>query len=541
LDHKQKSARRHFAMTCQCSCHSSLGDERINTLASVDMELARTRRRVLALLERRNELLPVNRLPAELLSHIIETEKRKKPAQKWQQWLLGVTQVCRRWRTVARSCPTLWNTVDMDYPMLVNQNLHLARSLPLSVHTHAGDSDSVKEALSLFPRSRILDITFSEQDAAMVLSLLPDTEAPHLEFLRLVLDGTEPHDGLEIVVPSIVQAPKLAVLVLHLVPLNWNSLQMCHHIRALCLSFLYPRPDTDAFRDIMEALTRLEVLSIKDCIPWDLDQASQQQSTNMDLSNLKVLEIIDCCDMMLRFMNHISLGPLTRVLLMDTVNRGDNHGIWPVMTNVINKCLQLLDKSVQTLMTEWKHAHYEFRGWAEGLETPTDPPTLHVRIDLTEVHDRYNFRWGTTLLRLTSGIREFQLGRWVNIVRSRPLEAFFPEVHSVTIDGSGASYFIDFLVNHADRVDIWTNLTHLDFSYGNYSKSDLRMLETALSQRTSCTGRQLKQLVIRSGDVFEAKEHVVGMVLHVETHTKRVQYQQFNEVIAKHIKDMTEY
>jgi hypothetical protein len=489
---------------------------------------------LLALLERRNELLPVNRLPAELLSYILETEKRENSAQEWQQWLLSVTQVCRRWRTVARSCPTLWNTVDMDCPMLVKQNLHLAGSLPLNVHTRAGRGDSVKEALTLLPRARILDITFREPDAAMISSLLPDKDAPSLQSLTLKYHGTELYETNKIVLPRALQAPKLAGLVLLFVPLDWNSLEMCHGIQVLCLSFMDPRPETCAFQDTLKALTQLEVLSIKDSIPWDLGQAAQQQSIRLDFSNLKVLEIIDDCEEMLRFMDHISLGPLTRVLLRDAISEEDEYDIWPVMTNVINKCLQLMDKPVQALMTQWKDARYEFRGWAEELETPGDPPTLHVLMDLSKIQDPYHFRQGTMLLRLTSGIREFRLGHWKNILRNRPPEAL-PELHSVATQDQLAIDVIKFLKDHADNADIWPNLTRLDLSDGGHSEPDLRRLETTLSQRTSCTGRQLKQLVLRLSDDFEAKEEVVGTVLYVRPTNEIVHYQPFNEVIPMYV------
>jgi hypothetical protein len=520
-------------MTCQCSCHSSLGDERIDTLASVDMELARTRRR---LLERRNELLPINCLPPELLSYILETENRENSAQEWQQWLLGVTQVCRGWRTAARSCPTLWNTVDMDCPMLVKQNLHLAGSLPLNVHTHSGRGDSVKEALALLPRARILDVTFGEPDAAMISSLLPHKDAPSLQSLTLKYHGTELYETNKVVLPSALQAPKLAGLVLLFVPLDWDSLEMCHRIQVLRLGFMNPQPETRAFENMLKALTQLEVLSIKDCIPWDLDRATQQQSIHVDLSNLKVLEIVDDCEEMLRFMDHISLGPLTRVLLSDAIRQEDEHNLWPVMTNVINKCLQLMDKPVQALMTQWKDARYEFRGWAEELETPGDPPTLHVLMDLSKTQDPYHFRQGTMLLRLTSGIREFRLGHWKNILRNRPPEAL-PEMHSVATQDQLAIDVIKFLQDHADKADIWPNLTRSDLSDGGHSESDLRRLETALSQRTSRTGRQLKQLVLRLGNDFEAKEEVVGTVLYVRPTNESVQYQPFNEVILMYVQE----
>src|SRR5882672_6382746 len=82
---------------------------RAAALATVDQDIDAAKRLILSILTRRNMLIPISILPAEILARIFHFSvagasflRSNRPG-----WV-SVTHVCRRWRQIALDDSTLW-------------------------------------------------------------------------------------------------------------------------------------------------------------------------------------------------------------------------------------------------------------------------------------------------------------------------------------------------------------------------------------------------------------------------------------------------
>ncbi|CAL1713946.1 unnamed protein product [Somion occarium] len=156
---------------------------------------------------RLNQILPISRLPPEILAHIFEhlvwivyrnyRQSQKDPRRYGDvspySWL-RVTHVCRHWRDVARHSPPLWTQVILMNAPCVQELLTNSKGLPISVE-HGRDSESLtaQESLSVvlenMPRVKQLKLTFSRRPYR-ALSLLPSLHAPILRNLTIITSIT---------------------------------------------------------------------------------------------------------------------------------------------------------------------------------------------------------------------------------------------------------------------------------------------------------------------------------------------------------------
>ena len=99
-----------------------------------------------AILSRRNDQIPINRLPVEILMLICELTlpdpQPTKPDNKRVFSITKLTHVCRRWRLVLISSPTLWTNfyVMKTTPKFVAECLQRSGTLPIHV-SFKWDSD----------------------------------------------------------------------------------------------------------------------------------------------------------------------------------------------------------------------------------------------------------------------------------------------------------------------------------------------------------------------------------------------------------------
>ncbi|KAF5341934.1 hypothetical protein D9611_001279 [Ephemerocybe angulata] len=89
-----------------------------------------------------NTLAPINCLPPEIISIIflIVAERAPNRFPSYRQgpsvdmsWLPCTTQVCRRWREIALSCPALWSHISFATPELTQLMLLRSKNTPISV------------------------------------------------------------------------------------------------------------------------------------------------------------------------------------------------------------------------------------------------------------------------------------------------------------------------------------------------------------------------------------------------------------------------
>jgi hypothetical protein len=183
-----------------------------STLASVDEEIERARARLSrkplvfpasarrqraarlrSLLRLRYTLLPVGRLPPELLSAVLEAARLAcEPWHERPRTLLGLSHVCGTRREAAHASPNLWSSLDFRCPPLARYSLDRGPTVPLDVFCPYVESTHLLErVLLLMHRSRTVELIL-DPDEDDILEELKDrftqTYAPYLHPLTLVAE-----------------------------------------------------------------------------------------------------------------------------------------------------------------------------------------------------------------------------------------------------------------------------------------------------------------------------------------------------------------
>jgi hypothetical protein len=154
---------------CTCDCHHSIinYEHAAETLASVDEATERAKDHIRALRHRRNALVPSGRLPPEILCRAFAGDIRKSPLRSEEPpRILVLTAVCSTWRSVARSCPSLWTFIDFCYSTFARERLILAKNLPLIVWYKEDLINPLNSVLDLFSRSQGIDVSVHAEDWA---------------------------------------------------------------------------------------------------------------------------------------------------------------------------------------------------------------------------------------------------------------------------------------------------------------------------------------------------------------------------------------
>jgi hypothetical protein len=177
--------------SCACQCHAfSPGSEyHAETAAYLDKEIKRVEDYAHALRCRRNEIMPVARLPADILCRIFDFYRTGCPPTEAMSDMIGVTHVCSTWRSTARSFPSLWTVIDVGQPTLAHECMELAKPLPLSLWNEEDgefeDSFTVDQVLQILPRCRSINMRMGARYWGYVSTKLASMPAPHLQGLFL--------------------------------------------------------------------------------------------------------------------------------------------------------------------------------------------------------------------------------------------------------------------------------------------------------------------------------------------------------------------
>ena len=79
----------------------------------------------------KNNFAPINRIPAAILSLIPRHWERQDP--NFDKSLIALTHVCRAWRALFTTCPSLWNRLDLADVSKTSAYIKRSRSSPLEV------------------------------------------------------------------------------------------------------------------------------------------------------------------------------------------------------------------------------------------------------------------------------------------------------------------------------------------------------------------------------------------------------------------------
>lgn len=132
-----------------------------------------------------NALVPISRLPHEVLSHIIFdffVHESLDPGKCAKSCLI-ITRICRQWRRLAIDNPALWTKPPIYCTRLAQAMLERSGKMPLSISLE-DKSELAPQVMSQFPRFKELRIHASADDLSNLLAAVTGP-LPLLECLEL--------------------------------------------------------------------------------------------------------------------------------------------------------------------------------------------------------------------------------------------------------------------------------------------------------------------------------------------------------------------
>ncbi|KDQ61417.1 hypothetical protein JAAARDRAFT_171604, partial [Jaapia argillacea MUCL 33604] len=243
-------------------------------IASIDSDIATHLESIRQLCTKRNSLVPISRLPSEVLANIfIQYAKKKEaslgyPLRRPKVWWIAITYVCRHWREVAVATPSLWCSLPFHRPKWVPEMIIRSKMAPLEVIVTSPSSRLIPQIrMALVHMSRIQDLVL-EMKPSDLKTLPLSSPAPLLNSVRIcnriTPDGFPlPKDVFGFVTPS------LRRLDLTGCTLSWDS-PMFSGLTSLSVSLASGqesgRSTLTTLLDVLRCNTRLESLSLINCL-----------------------------------------------------------------------------------------------------------------------------------------------------------------------------------------------------------------------------------------------------------------------------------
>jgi hypothetical protein len=253
---------------------------RLQTFRAVELEIEKAERRLASLRRQRNGLLPVSRLPPELLTIIfahLRLAQHTEPApgagspRRRDACYIAFTHVSHAWRTLALHTPSLWTRLDDRVLGTALAGLVLRRSSPVYPIALAarGSERALAQATALAcshqRRLRALELSNADVCAAPPLALDGLTYLPRLERLA-ILDA-----NCAARLPTTMSAPRLRSLELQGTSFPWTdpSGGTFAHLTELTLAFLpfYSRLSVCELLSLLSRTPALERLYLHRVLP----------------------------------------------------------------------------------------------------------------------------------------------------------------------------------------------------------------------------------------------------------------------------------
>ncbi|KAI9060826.1 hypothetical protein FKP32DRAFT_1760117 [Trametes sanguinea] len=257
----------------------------------------------------------VDQLPAELLVCIFcclqwfcgwATGADQYRSAYYELSWLRLTWVCRQWRMIALSSPSLWTYIHcgktpMDLAW-VAAVIERSSGMPLDIKiSPGGDAESILRIVferNLAVRNLTVQIPSNkphEKQLPALLTLFP-ASMPALQALKLVASSERVVDAWHTYIPDRAQFPSLRVLSLSGFHFPWESL-LYESLHTLYLSSISYLPSASRFFQILKACPRLESLTY--------DQCASGRELFSDLDAVENMVTLPC-------LRHLGLASATR-------------------------------------------------------------------------------------------------------------------------------------------------------------------------------------------------------------------------------------
>ncbi|KAK7019150.1 hypothetical protein VNI00_018182 [Paramarasmius palmivorus] len=272
----------------------------------LDEKIAQTKENLHNLHFQRNSLLPICRLPNEILALILifcASDVRRYSTPHWRMSWLWLTHVCQHWRAIALGCPAMWDTPDFSKPSLAREMLVRAKLAPLYIRA-AVRSDRLdrQEVLrdALRDMTRVAEIDIGTFFPLVLDDVLPEIIQPAPVLEKLCIHNQRSTD--RVILPDDFlagNAPRLREVSLRYCMLHWGHMsKTLSGLRSLRLhggeSNRIPQSDFKAFLQAMQTMELLQTLCIIDVFP-DGDPIILDTVTLSKLEDVMVFGSVNGC------------------------------------------------------------------------------------------------------------------------------------------------------------------------------------------------------------------------------------------------------
>ncbi|KAK7049336.1 hypothetical protein VNI00_005937 [Paramarasmius palmivorus] len=286
-------------------------------LEVVDEEIEKTRKHLLGLQSYHNSLLPICRLPDEVLALILKFCVTPTPGSQ-PAWI-RVTHICRHWRRAALECPSMWDTPDFDHPRWAREMLSRAKAAPLRIHaavnaTRKGQQEVLQ---ALQDMTRVSELHIPHRSQQMFSALIQP--APILHSLKLV--NYQRPTKLELPENFLAVAPLVFEHYIYNVTtaLRLEGLRLLH----LNTGDRIPRTDSNfgGFLRALQSMQVLEALELFDFLPYGepITHNANASTTLHKLRNVMVQGAPSGC---VDLLNTITIPSSASVTIVTVVHRG---------------------------------------------------------------------------------------------------------------------------------------------------------------------------------------------------------------------------
>jgi hypothetical protein len=346
------------------------------TLEDFDARIHVLERELAALKTKRNSLLPIHRLPPEIVADVFKLAQHgcrsvdeTAPWENYDSSWCDIMLVCRRFREVAVHTPALWIMVDYrthppDWRALC---MHRSSHLPLCVR------NPTRGSLTILPRAQTLEIR-----NRMVADEILDVPMPALHALRIALNKSANEEEYLYLNKMSHYSPALAYIGLTNVPLD--ALPPLHSLRRLELISVVVGEGLDGLFELLSQVASVEVLCLR----------------SVDFNGVEPLRDLE--------KTHVSL-PCLRSLLVDDAPKSVESYLrvlpLPTLALVISACCVFDESdSTQNALTCILNTWFRF-----ARSTPDSSSLVHGTLKYSELINTVDFKLGDG--QMVDNIRQF--------------------------------------------------------------------------------------------------------------------------------------
>ena len=255
-------------------------------ISTIDKGIDAARKFLRSLLTYRNTLVPISRLPPEILARVFRLLVLEEPSFSGRQNLgwIKVTHVCQHWRQVSLNNSVLWATIPgiPKSTEWISEMLVRAKNAPLDIEFHAGARSSPEALLMIPPHlSHTRQLHFYNLSTLHSDSIreIFSWEAPALEHFELTVAAYPP---VVITFPDLGgnmlfegHAPRLRELSLSRVVIPWSLVPrgQLTWLQVSCANEDVHSPgDLNQLVDLLVNCPSLENLVLHSCLPSQLTE-----------------------------------------------------------------------------------------------------------------------------------------------------------------------------------------------------------------------------------------------------------------------------